>query len=408
MNVLLCISIAFVFGLLSTKLMKIFNLPNVTGFLIAGLVIGPSILGFVSSDDLNALSFISDIALGFIAFSIGVEFKLRHLKEIGGKVVVITLFQSLLAVALVDCALILFGVDVSLSITLGAIAAATAPAATLMVIKQYRASGPVVETLLPVVAFDDAVGLMVFSVSIALAKVFSTGAAITAETVLINPLIEIFGSLALGALLGLILWLAAKWFKSTANRLILTITFVFGAIGLVELFSSQLGIELSGLLICMMFGAVFTNLTTDETEILIACDNWTMPLLMLFFVLSGAQLDVTVIPSIGIIGVIYIVARSAGKYFGAYFGCKITKANPVVTKYLGWTLLPQAGVEIGMAQVAMAALPHLGSQINTVVLCVILVYAVIGPIVTKIALTKAGEIRPDVMKLKNNKTQTNT
>lgn len=395
MNVLLSLSLAFVAGLLATKAMKIFNLPNVTGFLIAGLIIGPSVCGFVSAEQVAEFSIISDIALGFIAFSIGVEFKFSHLKALGGKVVVITLFQALLAVALVDCALIAFGVDISLALTLGAIAAATAPAATLMVIKQYRASGPVVETLLPVVAFDDAVGLMVFSVSIALAKVFSTGAAITVQSILVNPLIEIFGSLAIGFILGALLWLLNKWFKLGGNKLISTIMVVFLAVGLVQLFSSLWNIELSGLLICMMLGATFTNLCIDETEILMQCDGWTTPLLMLFFVISGAQLDISVIPSIGVIGIIYIVARSLGKYFGAFFGCKITNANPVVTKYLGWTLLPQAGVEIGMAQVAMAALPAIGAQINTVVLCAIFVYAIIGPVITKIALTKAGEIQPN-------------
>lgn len=401
MNVLLSLSVAFLGGLLATKAMKIFNLPNVTGFLIAGLIIGPSICGFVSAEEVSSFSIISDVALGFIAFSIGVEFKFSHLKELGGKVIVITLFQSLLAVALVDIALIAFGADIGLSLVLGAIAAATAPAATLMVIKQYRASGPVVETLLPVVAFDDAVGLVVFSVSIALARVFSTGAELTVQSILVTPLVEIVASLALGIVLGVVLWLLNKWFKMGSNKLICAIMVVFVATGLVELVSSLWGIDMSSLLICMMVGATFTNLCVDETEVLSQCDSWTTPLLMLFFVISGAQLDISVIPSIGVIGVIYIVARTVGKYVGAYTGCKLTKANPVVTKYLGWTLLPQAGVEIGMAQVAMAALPQIGAQINTVVLCAIFVYAIIGPIVTKIALTKAGEIQPNQKRVKD-------
>ena len=401
MNTLLCLSIAFVGGLLATKAMKIFNLPNVTGFLIAGLIIGPSVCGFVSAEDVASFSIISDVALGFIAFSIGVEFKFSHLKELGGKVIVITLFQSLLAVALVDVALIAFGADTSLSLVLGAIAAATAPAATLMVIRQYRASGPVVETLLPVVAFDDAVGLIVFSVSIALARVFSTGAELTVQSILVTPLIEIIGSLALGLILGAALWLLNKWFKLGENKLISAILVVFAATGLVQLVSSLWGIDMSGLLVCMMVGATFTNMCVDETEVLSRCDAWSTPLLMLFFVISGAQLDISVIPSIGVIGVIYILARSIGKYVGAYTGCKLTKANPVVTKYLGWTLLPQAGVEIGMAQVAMAALPAIGAQINTVVLCAIFVYAIIGPIITKIALTKAGEIQPNQKRVKD-------
>ena len=392
MNTILCIAIAVVAGLLATKAMKVFNLPNVTGFLIAGLIIGPSIFGIVSGEQVESFGIISDIALGFIALAIGMEFKMSHIKALGPKVVVITLTQAFLATALVDVALIAFGVDVSLALTLGAIASATAPAATLMVIKQYRASGPVVETLLPVVAFDDAVGLMIFSVSVALAKVFATGAALTVNTVLVTPLVEIFGSLALGAVLGVVLWALNKWFKLGGNKLISAVMVVFLGIGLVELFATLWHIELSGLLTCMMVGATFTNLCVDESEVLIQTDNWTVPLLMLFFVISGAQLDISVIPLVGVIGGIYIVARSIGKYVGAFLGCKITKANPTVTKYLGLTLLPQAGVEIGMAQVAMVALPAFAMEINTIVLCAIFFYAIIGPVITKIALTKAGEI----------------
>lgn len=392
MNTILCIAIAFIAGLLATKAMKVFNLPNVTGFLIAGLIIGPSIFGIVSGEQVESFSIISDVALGFIAIAIGMEFKLGHIKALGAKIIVITLTQAFMATALVDIALIAFGIDIPLALTLGAIAAATAPAATLMVIKQYRASGPVVETLLPVVAFDDAVGLIIFSVSLALAKVFATGAAITLNSVLVVPMIEIFGSVALGALLGALLWALDKWFKLGANKLISAVMTVFLGIGLVEMIGTLWHIELSGLLVCMMVGAMFTNLCVDDGEVLAQTDSWTAPLLMLFFVISGAQLDISVIPVVGVIGGIYIVARSIGKYFGAYFGCKIAKANPTVTKYLGLTLLPQAGVEIGMAQVAMVALPAFALEINTIVLCAIFFYAIIGPVITKIALTKAGEI----------------
>lgn len=392
MNTILCIAIAFIAGLLATKAMKVFNLPNVTGFLIAGLIIGPSIFGIVSGEQVESFSIISDVALGFIAIAIGMEFKLGHIKALGPKIIVITLTQAFMSTALVDIALIAFGIDIPLALTLGAIAAATAPAATLMVIKQYRASGPVVETLLPVVAFDDAVGLIIFSVSLALAKVFATGAAITLNSVLVVPMIEIFGSVALGAILGALLWALDKWFKLGANKLISAVMTVFLGIGLVEMIGTLWHIELSGLLVCMMVGAMFTNLCVDEGEVLAQTDSWTAPLLMLFFVISGAQLDISVIPVVGVIGGIYIIARSIGKYFGSFLGCKIAKANPTVTKYLGLTLLPQAGVEIGMAQVAMVALPAFALEINTIVLCAIFFYAIIGPVITKIALTKAGEI----------------
>ncbi|MGI6201694.1 MAG: cation:proton antiporter [Christensenellales bacterium] len=387
MNTLLALALAMAVGLALTRVVKLVNLPNVTGFLIAGLLVGPYCLKFVAGDFLESFNLITTVALGFIAFSIGGEFKLSHIRQIGSKAITITMFQALTAVLLVDVALILAGFDVSTSLTLGAIAAATAPAATLMVVRQYKADGPVTRTLLPVVAMDDAVGLMAFSISLAIAKALAVGDAMTVHNMLLEPLVEIVLSLAIGFAIGAALALMMRFFKSRANRLSLMVCAVFLGVALSEM------LGLSSLLVCMMIGAGLVNLRSDAEVILEGCDRWTPPLFMLFFVISGAELDLAVIPTVGLLGVIYLFVRSLGKYFGSLVGAKIAKADPNVTKYLGVTLLPQAGVAIGMAQMAMAALPEHGVQIRAVVLCATLVYELVGPVLTKIALVKAGEIQ---------------
>lgn len=387
MNTLLALALAMAVGLALTRVVKLVNLPNVTGFLIAGLIVGPYCCKFVAGDHLESFNIITTVALGFIAFSIGGEFKLSHIRQIGSKAITITMFQALTAVLLVDAALILAGFDLSTSLTLGAIAAATAPAATLMVVRQYKADGPVTRTLLPVVAMDDAVGLMAFSISLAIAKALAVGDAMTVNNMLLEPLLEIVLSLAIGFAIGAALALMMRFFKSRANRLSLMACAVFLGVAL----SETLG--LSSLLVCMMIGAGLVNLRSDAELILEGCDRWTPPLFMLFFVISGAELDLAVIPAVGLLGVIYLIVRSLGKYFGSLVGAKIAKADPNVTRYLGVTLLPQAGVAIGMAQMAMAALPEHGAQIRAVVLCATLVYELVGPVLTKIALVKAGEIK---------------
>lgn len=390
MNILLVLGICLAGGLLISRLMKLINLPNVTGYLIVGLLIGPYVANIVSIEDVGKLSVITEVALGFIAFSIGGEFKLEYMKKIGGKLIGITLMQAACAVGFVTIALLFVPGEhrVPQALLLGAIAAATAPAATLMVVRQYKAKGVVTDTLLPVVAFDDAVGLIVFAIFFSLAKVFATGAEITFSEVAWNPIHEILRSLIIGGALGAILAVSMKFFRSRANRLCLMITAVVIGVALSSLF------EMSSLLTCMMLGAVFANMRIDAIDILENNERWTPPLFMLFFVLSGAQLDLSILLAAGLVGIIYIVCRSLGKYFGAYWGASLAKADPKVKKYLGITLLPQAGVAIGMAQVVSAS-PELGAfsaQIVTVVLFATLVYELVGPILTKIALTKAGEI----------------
>lgn len=383
-------------GLVLSRVVKLLHLPNVTGYLIAGIIVGPYALNWVNSDYIKDFAIILNIALGFIAFSIGGEFKLSNIKQIGPRAIVITLFESLTAVLFVLGGLFLLRiffpdqVSIPVILILSAVAAATAPAATLMVVKQYKARGPVTNTLLPVVAFDDAISLIIFAINFALAKVFFAHEQLTIYTALLMPLLEIALSLGTGTAIGLLLAFVTRFFKSRANRLCLMLVAVFAGVALSEMF------HLSSLLTCMMIGAMFTNFRKDSIKVLEGIERWTPPIFMLFFVLSGAHLDLSVLPYVGIVGLGYVVFRSLGKYTGALTGSLVTKAEPQVKKYLGITLLPQAGVAIGMSQIVASEpkLAGLASQVVTVILCATLIYELIGPILTKIALTKAGEIEP--------------
>ena len=386
MHTLFYVAIAMVAGLLLTRVVKLVHLPNVTGYLIAGLLIGPYCFNLLPADALEGLGLITVAALGFIAFSIGSEFKLAHIKAIGGKVITITVFQALGAVLLVDVVLCLCGVDVPMALALGAIATATAPAATLMVVRQYKAKGELTSTLLPVVAMDDAIGLVVYSVSVSIAQMIASGSAFSFTATILTPLLDIVLSLVIGGVLGLLVAVSNRFFHSKANRLCICIAAVLLGVAIAK----QYG--LSDLLLCMSIGAVYVNLRDDAVQTLEHTDTWTPPLFMLFFVISGAELNLTVLPTVGLIGMLYIVVRAIGKYAGAYLGSVLVKASPNIRKYLGITLMPQAGVAIGMAQLVLTQLPQYGPQIQAVVLCATLIYELVGPVCTKIALTKAGDI----------------
>ena len=398
MTAILGIALAMVFGLILNRVMKLFNLPSVTGYLVAGVIVGPYCIGLLNGETLGDVGFITDVALGFIAFSIGGEFKLGNIRSLGSKILVITLLQALGAVAFVMSALFVVRaaapslIDTPAILLLAAIATATAPAATLMVVRQFKAHGVVTDTLLPVVAFDDAIGLMVFAVCSGIAKVVAAGSELTVTSVLLMPLFEIFVSIAIGAALGFVLTLCSRLFRSRANRLCCMVTLTLAGVGICEL--NILGGNLSSLLTCMMIGAVFVNTRKDAEMILEGTERWTPPLFMLFFVISGATLDLAVIPKVGVVGIVYIVFRSLGKYFGAFVGAAITKADKQVRNHLGITLLPQAGVAIGMAQI-VANTPEfaaIAGQVVTVTLCATLVYELVGPLLTKMSLKAAGEI----------------
>lgn len=392
MNVLLALAIAFAMGLFFSRLIRYIHLPNVTAYLLAGLVVGPYVLNALTPEMNTQLSIISDVALGFIAYSIGGEFKMSYLKEIGIKPIIITIFEGCTASLLVFLVLFLIGQPLPLCLALGAIAAATAPAATLMVIRQYKANGPVSKMLLPVVAMDDALGLILYAVMIALARTIERGEVLTVMTLVVKPLVEIVGSLALGVVIGLVLVYVLRFFHSRGNKLSLTIMVVFAAVGLSDMWG------LSSLLVCMMVGATMVNLCRQSDTMLEQCDRFTPPLFLLFFVLSGANLDLAVLPTVGVVGIAYVLTRAVGKALGATIGAKLEKCDANIVKYLGFTLIPQAGVAIGMARMCQTSLPEYGTVINAVVLAGTLIYELTGPVITKIALTKAGEIKSDVKK----------
>jgi len=392
MHTLFYIAIAMIAGLLMTRVVKLIHLPNVTGYLIAGLLIGPYCLNLLNKEILATLDILTVAALGFIAFSIGSEFKLAHLKAIGGKIIVITVCEALGAVILVDVVVSLFGFPVPMALAMGAIAAATAPAATLLVVRQYQAKGELTSTLLPVVAMDDAIGLMAYAISVSIAKMIANGEAFNVMTTIVSPLLEIILSLLVGAAIGVLVALSNRFFHSKANRLCIAIAAVMLGVGIAKQF------DLSHLLLCMAIGATYVNLRDDAIQTLEHTDTWTPPLFMMFFVISGADLDVAALPTLGLIGVLYIVSRVCGKYLGAYIGCTISKMPKKIRKYLGFSLVPQAGVAIGIAQLVVTELPQYGSSIQAVILCATLIYELVGPILTKASLVKAGEIKIDRIK----------
>jgi Kef-type K+ transport system membrane component KefB len=385
-NIYTNLAIALFLGLLASKIMKKIHLPNVTGYLIIGLIAGPYCLKLLSLEVIEQFSIIPEIALGFIAFSIGAEFKLSYLKRVGKSPVIIAFAEAFGAVLVVDFVLIVTGNDVAFSLVLGAIAAATAPAATLMVVRQYKAKGPVTNTLLPVVAIDDAVALMAFGISVAIAKAINSHGTVPLAASLLDPIKEIFGALIFGAILGVILKFLVKWYTGRGNRLSVSVAMVLFCIGI----SNILGV--SPLLSCMAMSAVFVNISINSNIIFEQVDRMTPPIFILFFFISGAELDMSILPSVGVIGALYVVFRVVGKVGGAALGAKISHAKPEVKKYLGFTLIPQAGVAIGLASIAMTIVPDYGDKIRTIILCGTVIYELVGPVAAKLALKKAGEI----------------
>ncbi|MCR5684394.1 MAG: cation:proton antiporter [Lachnospiraceae bacterium] len=385
-HILLYLAIAFCLALVSGKLIKLIKLPNVTGYLIIGLLFGPYCINLIPQAAVDGLSIIPTVALGFIAFSIGAEFRISFLKKVGKTPVVIAIAESLGAVLVVDLALIFTGNDVPFSLCLGAIAAATAPAATLMVVRQYKAKGELTDTLMAVVAIDDATALIFFGISTAIAKAIESGGTDSLLLTIIDPVVEILSAVLIGAASGLILKFLVKWFHSRGNRLAIVYMMICLCVGLGEM------LGLSALLMCMMLGAVFANTSGESDKVFEQTDRATPPIFMLFFFLSGAALDITLIPSVGMIGIIYVLFRIVGKVSGAWIGGKISHASAKTQKYLGFTLVPQAGVAIGLATTAMSVVPAYGSSIRTIILCGTVIYELTGPVITKMALKKAGEI----------------
>ncbi|MBQ7817243.1 MAG: cation:proton antiporter [Oscillospiraceae bacterium] len=407
---LICLAVSMVGGLMLSRLTKLIHLPAVTAYLVAGLLLGPFCLGLLkvpglgynSAEQVEGMRIVTQTALGFIAFTIGNEFRLSQLKAMGSSAIVIGILQAVITTVVVDAILIGLHfcfpnlISIPAAIILGAIASATAPAATLMVVRQYKAHGPLTKLLMLVVAIDDAVGLLLFSVSFGIASALSNSQ-VSIIGVAVEPLLEVVLSLGLGAVMGWLLNWVERFFHSRSKRLTISVAFVLLTVGL-SMLKFQIGqvhIGFSLLLVCMMTGTVFCNVCDTSEELMERVDGWTMPLNILFFVISGAELDLAVIaqPLILLVGVVYVIGRSLGKYYGAFASCRLMKQNKLITDNLGITLLPQAGVALGMAMTA-AALPD-GAMIRNVVLFAVLLYELVGPTLTKGALLRAGEIKPE-------------
>ena len=408
---LLTLSIALISGLLLSRVAKLLGLPAVTAYLIAGVLIGPFLLGRIgigfnpTDNSPEHYKILCDLALGFIAFAIGNEFRLTQLKKIGKQATVIGIFQAVFTCIIVDIVLISFslivGNDVfpmSAAIILGAVATATAPAATLMVVRQYKAKGPLTDLLLPIVALDDAVGLVVFAISFGVAKSIDTGV-VDIVSMIVNPILEVVLSIALGAVMGVLFTVCEKYFHSNSKRMAVSVAFVMATVAIsgVSIHVGQVHIAFSSLLACMMLGTVFCNICDFSEDLMNRADKWTAPLLVLFFVISGAELDLGVFTNgmFVLLGVVYIIFRSLGKYFGAGISAKLTSCDEKTCKYLGITLLPQAGVALGMASQALKFGSSTGKVVQSITLFAVLIYEIFGPYLTKIALTKAGDIKPE-------------
>ena len=407
---LICLASAMIGGLMMSRLTKLLNLPAVTAYLVAGLLLGPFALGrlnipglgFQTLEQVELMGIVTQTALGFIAFTIGNEFRLSQLKAMGSSAITIGIFQAVITTIVVDVVLIALHLcfpdmlSIPCAITLGAIASATAPAATLMVVRQYKADGPLTRLLMLVVAIDDAVGLLLFSVSFGIATALSHGQ-VSILAVVVEPILEIVLSLGLGSLMGWLLNWVEQFFHSRSKRMTISVAFVLLTVGLSSVTFHVGGIHcgFSLLLVCMMTGTIFCNICPTSEELMERVDNWVMPLNVLFFVISGAELDLEILshPVTIIVGILYILARSAGKYYGAAVSCRLTKQSKPISDNLGITLLPQAGVALGMALTA-ATLPD-GALTRNVVLFAVLIYELIGPALTKRSLLAVGEIKPE-------------
>lgn len=387
MDVLFKLAIVMVVGWLGGKLAKAFKLPSVSGYLVAGLFLGPSFFKLVSSHDMESFTIISEVALAIVAFSIGSEFILKDMMKLGKAIVIITFAEVVGAVFVVFSVMyFIFNQDFVFSLVIASMSAATAPAATLMVMRQYRSDGPVTRTVLPVVAFDDVLGIMAFGIAMSVARIYVGSGEVTFWQMIAQPFIEIFGSLALGAVLGVVLTFLAKKAGDTEEVLIVALAMIFAATGL----STMWGF--SPLLTNIMMGTMLVNLMHNANRVFFSLNPFTPPVYLLFFTLAGASLDLSILLSVGLLGLGYITARAAGKMFGAWIGAKGVKAEPTVQKYLGLALLPQGGISIGLSVLVRQHLPEYSTAIVTIIMFSVLVYEVSGPIFAKIAIQKAGEI----------------
>ncbi|MDE7162317.1 MAG: cation:proton antiporter [Anaeroplasmataceae bacterium] len=389
-KVLISLSIMLLVGFLMTRVTKLLKLPNVSGYIIGGILIGPYCLKLVSEEMVVSMDFVSDIALSFIAFGVGKFFKKEVLKKAGPKVIVITVFEALMATILVTLSMhFFFKMSWQFSLILGAIASATAPASTMMTIKQYKAKGEFVDVLLQVVALDDIVCLLAFSIATAVATA-SEGSFQAMD--IIKPIGFNILSVVAGILLAIILRFVLNPKRSKDNRLILVIMALLSLCAICSI------LNVSPLLSCMIFSTVYVNIT-DDTYLFHQIDNFTPPIMMLFFVLSGMKLNLKTLLSVGVIGVSYFLIRIVGKYLGAFLGCLITKKHKDVKYNLGLALIPQAGVAIGLSVLGQRLLPpDLGNLLSTIILASSVLYEFVGPTCAKASLFLSHSIEWDKKK----------
>jgi len=387
MNVILKLSLILVVGFIFGKVAKALKLPSVSGYLIAGLFLGPSLFDFVTQEEAESFEIISELTLSFIAFGIGSEFMLKDIIAMGKKIAIITLAEVVGAIVVVFSMMyFVFDFPLAFSLVIASMSAATAPAATIMVIRQYKAYGPVTKTILPVVALDDVFGIMAFGIAISVAKILVSGQDVSVLTIVGLPLLEIFGSLLLGLALGVVLSFLTKKIDPKDELQIKTVFFVGLAAGI----SMWLG--LSPLLTNIMMGATLANFRKFANRSFSAVNDFVPIFYVLFFTLAGASLDIAILKSVGLAGLGYIAARAGGKILGSFIGAKSVNAEPQVQKWLGIALLPQGGISIGLSVIVMQQLPEYAVELTTIIMASVLVYETFGPIFAKISISKAGEI----------------
>ncbi|HZJ87095.1 MAG TPA: cation:proton antiporter [Erysipelothrix sp.] len=387
MNIYFTLSLLLAFGLIGGRVARRFKLPNVTGYLLGGLLLGPSFLNQVGAQELPIINFVNEVSLAAIAFNIGGEFLFSTIKRVGKDIFIITVFEVLGVVALVFSVLY-FVADQSFVFSLisASMSAATAPAGTLMVIRQYRAKGVMTDAILPIAALDDALGIMVFGLALAAAK-FSLGITqgSTAQMIL-APFIEIGLSLIVGLVLGLIVSKMTSKIKSQEELVSFILIFILISPAIARF------LPVSSLLVSMAMGAVYVNMSHQANRTFNTLNTFVPPINVLFFAFAGASLDLSILASIGTLGILYVLARMFGKVLGTSLGAKVTDSDPKLVKYLGWALLPQGGISIGLSMIVRNELPEVASGIVTLILFSVLFFEIMGPIFAKMAISKAGEL----------------
>lgn len=399
LNIILVLSLLIGVGFIFGKLAQLIKLPSVSGYLIAGLLI--SILPINLTGHTEVFNMISQITLSFIAFGIGSEFKISELKKNGKKILLITIFEVIGAILIVFLFMFFFSPLIlpeftfeqrlSFSLVLGSMSAATAPAATIMVIKQFRAKGPLTKTILPVTALDDILGILAFGIVLPIAVMLTpmdgSGSSFDLLNAFTSPLIEVFGSLLGGLALGMVLSIFSRRDDARDELQVKTILIILIGLGL----SFALG--LNSLLINIMVGATLANLRPHAERSFRSINDFVPVFYILFFAIAGATIDLSILTTVGILGIIYVIARAIGKISGAYIGATAGKAEPAIRKYLGIALLPQGGISIGLNILVMASLPtNIATPIVTIILFSIIIYESLGPVFAKLSLSKAGEL----------------